>query len=169
MSLMENVRCWIPFTLVWAEALTRCEWGWTRPLRGSLTHWSGGEGNTQPSSRGIFPPTFIREISYVFIQYYANTAFMHPCNPISGLCSPIETINTPSLQFGFNLQAMWVCVCVEHLCVFVWESRRECVCVYLMWVSDWARVCVCVCGGETAFGFGALLRREKKNIKTKKN
>lgn len=32
----------------------------------------------QPSSRGIFPMTFIREISRVFIQHYANAALCTP-------------------------------------------------------------------------------------------
>lgn len=87
---------------------------------------------------------------------------MHPCNPTSGLCSPIETINTLFLQFGFILQASCECV---HRCnrlhIGVHLRLGLSVRVHLMFVcvNEWLGANVEV---ETAFGFGALLQREKK-------
>lgn len=71
----------------------------------------------QQSRRGIFPMTFIREISYVFIQYYANAALCTPAIQSVVCVSPIETINTLLLQLGSILQVLCESVCAYCVCV----------------------------------------------------
>lgn len=100
-----------------------------------------------PSSRGVFPLTFIRKISYVFYSILCKCSFMHPCNLISGLRPPPPPPHRNSqytLQFGFILQALCECVhgcrrMFAYQCAFPFMHRS--VCVQLMFVC----ACVCVC------------------------
>lgn len=100
---------------------------------------------------------------YVFIQYYANAALCTPAilSVACGFPPSIETINT-LLQFGFTLQALCECVRADVdvcksvcICVHVWG------CVFNVCVNGWPTE-TRMWRWKQLFGFGALLRREKK-------
>lgn len=111
----------------------------------------------QPSSRRIFPLTLVGEISYVFIQYYANAAICTPAiQSVACVPPPLETINTLSPIWLYPTGFVWMCV---DVCIFCLRASVHSVFVC---VDERLNVRVEV---ETAFGFGALLRREKKKKK----
>lgn len=80
---------------------------------------------------------------------------MHRSNPISGLCSPGEAINTlfnPILSYRLCERER----ADVDVCVLVWFTVYVCVTLNEKWLNVHVEV-------DTAFGFGALLWCKKKN------
>lgn len=158
MSLIENIRCWIPFTLVPTDGIIVCERSWTEfPSQTTI----------QPSSRGIIPLTFIRAISCVFIQYYANAALCAPAIQSVACVSQKKLL----IHSFFNLALSY------RLCVTVCGCRRlqisahSCLCASVRVCAF--DVCLCewaserACGGGNSFWLWCLASTWEKKKKLK--